>query len=346
MVFAAVLARAHRRCRILRRFFSTTTAVARHKGAVRRTITVTEPNAGRRLDALVRRELVGVPLAAVMKWMRTGVIRVNGKKAKPQQRLVTGDEISMPDVSQPPPAAKPRKLDLVIVYEDDDILIVDKPALLAAHAGTGQADSLADRVIAYLQAENAAVGYKPGLAQRLDKGVSGLVPIGKHAKALRLLAEQVTQDRVRKVYRAIVTGNVSAASGEITVPLRIDDEPMGNRPRVHPDPNGLPAHTQYTRVEVLPHATVLDVGIHTGRTHQIRAHLRHLGHPLIGDPRYGNAQRDARATGGATRAIPERPAMHARALSLTHPTTGAPLSFEAPMPQDLERLLDVLRIAR
>lgn len=331
---------------------------------MRRTLIVSEPNAGRRVDALIRRELSDIPLTVIMKWLRTGVIRVNGKKAKPQQRLATGDEITMPDTSQPPPGREPSqdqtssalasprkdtrrtaKPDLAVIYEDDDLLIVDKPALLAAHGGTGQIDSLDDRVIAYLDAANAPVGHKPGLAQRLDKGVSGLVPIGKNAKALRILAEHVAGDRVRKIYRAIVTGSVANASGDITVPLRIDDERMGDRPRVHPDANGLSAHTHYTRVEELARATVLDVDIHTGRMHQIRAHLRYLGHPLIGDPRYGDARRDVHATANQPKAIPQRPAMHARALTLVHPTSGVTMSFEAPMPRDLIRLLDALRQA-
>ncbi len=393
---------------------------------MRRVVKVTEPNAGRRLDAFVRRELEDVPLAAVMKWLRTGVVRVNGKKAKPAQRLATGDEITMPDTSQPPPsrpaepetshrstssalttppahssqpghsapsvqsersvqsarsvqserssrsvqsvqserssppsvtsansprparsAAGPRarspRVTFTVIYEDEHILVVDKPALLAAHAGTGQSDSLADQVARYLNAENAPTGHKPGLAQRLDRGVSGLVPIGKDAKALRIMAEHVARDRVRKIYRAIVIGTVAKAEGDITVPLRIDDQPMGNRPRVHPDPNGLPAHTRYSRIEVMPRASVLDVEIHTGRTHQIRAHLRHLGHPLIGDPRYGNPRRDLDAVGIHRDVIPQRPALHARQLIFEHPITSATLTLDAPLPSDLTDLCEALR---
>ncbi|MBC7792478.1 MAG: RluA family pseudouridine synthase [Clostridia bacterium] len=326
---------------------------------MRRTLVVTEPNAGRRVDALVRRELGNIALAPVMKWLRTGVIRVNGKKAKPAQRLAAGDAIAMPDTSTPlsnakadeigillPSVPKPKNKakPLAVIYEDDDILIVDKPAMLAAHAGTGQLDSLADRVEAYLDAANAAVGHKPALAQRLDRGVSGLVLIGKNAKALRLLAESITKDGIRKIYRAIVLGKVADATGDITVPLRVDDERMGDRPRVHPDPNALPAHTHYKRVEVMNAASLLDVEIHTGRTHQIRAHLRYIGHPLIGDPRYGSPKKDTQALGpSAMTALPQRPAMHARLLTFEHPTRHGTLTFEAPMPADLMRLLGALR---
>lgn len=323
------------------------------EGGMRRSITVSGPNAGRRVDAFLRRELASVPRHTLMKWLRTGVVRVNGKKVKPEARLAEGDEIGMPvltDDRQPTNDDRPAttdnrrpKLDLAVVYEDEDLLIVDKPAQLAAHAGTGQSDSLAARVARYLDAEHAPVGHKPGLAQRLDRGVSGLVPIGKHAAALRVLAAAVAADQVRKIYRAIVLGEVAAASGEIRLALRIDDEPMGDRPRVHPDPKGLPAHTSYTRVAQLRGAAILDVEIHTGRTHQIRAHLRAIGHPLIGDPRYGDARRE--------RALPphpalDRPALHARRLELTHPTTGVSVAVDAPLPKDMERLVTALETTR
>lgn len=369
---------------------------------MRRTIKVTGPNAGRRIDAFLRQELASIPRGTLMKWLRKGVVRLNGKKAKPEAKLVEGDEITTPrlegegdcdgreavvergwaradgrspitdgrapiadrrlpkadgrapivDDRKPPaanrsptsnnrspiPTRRPPQLE--IIYEDADILIVNKPAHLPAHAGTGHTDSLASRITTYLGAQNAPTGHKPGLAQRLDSGVSGLVPVGKHAAALRVMAAAVAADEVRKIYRGIVLGELAQAEGEIRLALRIDDEPMGNRPRVHPDPSGLPAHTTWRRVELLGGASVVDVEIHTGRTHQIRAHLRAIGHPLLGDPRYGNPAAEKKLAKGA--AI-DRPALHARQLLFKHPTTGAPITADAPLPQDMARVLAALR---
>ena len=317
---------------------------------MRRSIKVSGPNAGRRVDAFLRKELASVPRHTLMKWLRTGVVRVNGKKVKPEARLNEGDEIGMPvleedrgpkaDDRSPKADRRLPKTDLRVIFEDPDLLIVDKPAHLPAHAGTGHSDSLAARVIAYLDAEHAPVGHKPGLAQRLDSGVSGLVPIGKHAAALRVLAAAVAADEVRKIYRGVVLGELAEAEGEILLALRIDDEPMGNRPRVHPDRNGLPAHTTWKRVELLAGASVVDVEIHTGRTHQIRAHLKAIGHPLIGDPRYGNPLAEKKL--GVATAI-DRPALHARRLTLRHPTTREDLAADAPLPADMNRLLAALR---
>ena len=322
---------------------------------VHRSIVVTAPNAGRRVDAFLKRELALVPRSAVMKWIRTGLIRVNGKRTKGEARLAEGDDVRVPasannlseernkplgasDVSGR--CSTSRRAPLIIVYEDADLLIVDKPAYLPAHAGTGhERDSLAARVAAYLDADNAPVGHKPGLAQRLDAGVSGLIPIGKNAAVLRVLAKAVAGDQLRKIYRAVVLGSPASDHDDIRIPLRVGDEPMGNKPRTHPDPNGQPAHSTYTVVERLPGVTVVDVEIHTGRTHQIRAHMRAIGHPLLGDPRYGDARRER----DLELAPLGRPALHARHLAFTHPSTGKPISVDAPLPSDLEKIIAELR---
>jgi RluA family pseudouridine synthase len=314
-----------------------------------RSIVVTAPNAGRRVDAFLKRELADIPRGAMMKWIRTGLIRVNGKRTKGEARLAEGDEIRVPmddpsrsDHAPTRPAPARAKLPgLAIIYEDADILVVDKPAHLPAHAGTGhERDSLEARVSAYLNAEHAPVGHKPGLAQRLDSGVSGLVPIGKHAGALRVFAKAVSDDRLRKIYRAIVLGTPSKDNDDIRIPLRVDDQRMGNKPRTHPDANGQSAHSTYTVIEKLQGVTIVDVEIHTGRTHQIRAHMRAIGHPLLGDPRYGNPDKE-RALELGTRL--GRPALHARRLEFAHPISNKMIVADAPLPKDLEKILAELR---
>lgn len=312
---------------------------------MRRTVRIDHANAGRRLDAYLRKLLPDVSLGTVMKWIRTGVVRVNARRAKAAARLAEGDELTLPDVlTEPEPHAKrpPRLPPPAIVHEDDDLLVLDKPAGLACHAGTGHTtDSLAARLTAYLDRAHAPPGHRPGLAQRLDRGVSGLVPAGKHAAALRALAGQVERNELDKVYLALVDGAPPHDRGSIDVPLRIDDEPRGDRPRAHPDrERGLPAHSEYRVIERLPDAALLEVRITTGRTHQIRAHLRAIGHPILGDPRYGLPARNQALRGTYGLA---RPFLHAARLTLSHPATGETLRYEAPLPADLARVLAGLR---
>ena len=309
-------------------------------------ITVDAANAGRRLDAYLRKVRPEVPLAALMRWIRTGVVRLNGRKAKPDRRLSAGDTLGLPPANAPVAAAptKARRKRLPapkIIYEDDDLIIAFKPAGLACHAGTGhEDDSLAARIAAYLHAEHAAPGHRPGLAQRLDRGVSGLIPVGKHAAALRALAAAGTAGKLDKMYTALVAGRIRRKEGVINVPLRVDDQPMGNLPRTVPDEiHGKPAHTAFRVAARFADATLVEVRIRTGRTHQIRAHMRALGHPLLGDPRYGMAARNAplRETYGL-----DRPFLHAGLLQLDHPMHGEPMQFLAPLPADLQRVVNSL----
>lgn len=309
-------------------------------------ITIDAVNVGRRLDAYLRKARPDLPLAALMRWIRTGVVRVNGRKAKPDRRLAEGDTLGLPAANAPQPSAavKPRRRRLPkpeIVYEDGDLLIAFKPAGLACHAGTGhEDDSLAVRIAAYLHAEDAPPGHRPGLAQRLDNLVSGLVPVGKHAAALRVLSAASAAGKLDKMYTALVAGRVKHREGVIDVPLRVDDQPMGDRPRTVPDAeNGKPAHTAYRVAARWADATLLEVRILTGRTHQIRAHMRALGHPLLGDPRYGIEARNAplRETYGLS-----RPFLHAGWLQLRHPIKGESMQFTAPLPEDLQRVIRAL----
>lgn len=303
--------------------------------------TVDAPNVGRRLDGYVRRLCADVPLATLMKWIRVGAVRLNGKRAKALSRLQEGDEIRIPAVGVPQSVTERPRVRLPapeILYEDADLLIANKPAFLACHAGTGHADdSLAARVEQYLDTYDAPPGHRPGLAQRLDRGVSGVVPLGKHAAALRALALQVQAGAADKTYIAFVDGVLGDDAGEITIPLRVDDEPMGNRPRVFPDPvNGKPAHTRFQVTARWRDVTRVEVRILTGRTHQIRAHLRAIGHAILGDPRYGDPGRNDRLfqTYGL-----DRPCLHAARLVLSHPMHDAVVRCEAPLPPDMQRLM-------
>jgi 23S rRNA pseudouridine1911/1915/1917 synthase len=289
-----------------------------------REIRIDAANAGRRLDAFLRQLLPELPRGTLMKWIRKGVVRVNGKKGKGETRLAEGDLLGLPDVHAQPGVRRelPKP---VVVYEDEDLLIADKPAGLASHAGTGhEEDSLEARIVAYLGAHDAAPGHRPGLAQRLDADVSGLLPVGKHAVALRALA---AADKA-KTYVALVEGRMREESGTIDLALEVGDEPARDRPRTKPVAAGQRAVTHWRVVERFAAATLIEVTIETGRTHQIRAHLAAVEHPIMGDPRYGRPTREL-----------ARPFLHAARLSLPHPRDGRTIAVESPLPEDLARLL-------
>lgn len=329
-------------------------------------LTVTPANVGRRLETVACAWLAEVPRGRLLKWLRRGTLRVNGRRAAPSLRLAEGDVLNLRVRIQPEgaetqtgagegaapvgasPFAGPRLDDASspprhrlpppdVIYEDDDLLVVHKPAGLASHGGIGHADdSLAARLVDYLDAHNAPPGERVGLAQRLDAGVSGLLPCGKHAQALRVLMGPPHGPKLDKIYLAIVTGAPEDNTGTIHLPLRSTDAPRGDVPKVVVDRiAGKPATTDYVVLARFAHRSLLALRLHTGRTHQIRAHLRAIGHPLLGDPRYGHEPANvwAQATFGV-----RRPMLHAARLQLAHPVTGVALSFTAPLPPDMARL--------
>lgn len=330
-------------------------------------LVVNQANVGRRLESVACAWLAEVPRGRLLKWLRRGTLRVNGKRSAPGLRLAEGDVLNLrvrltpeaglaprddaegpaPDATEegyvaapavaPAPMARRRLPAPIVLFEDAHLLVVDKPAGLASHGGIGHADdSLAARLVDYLDAHDAPVGERVGLAQRLDAGVSGLVPCGKHARALKVLMGPPHGPKLDKTYLAVVAGVVEDDSGTINLPLRSTDAPRGDVPKVLVDRiAGKPAQTDFVVLARFAQRSLLALRLHTGRTHQIRAHLRALGHPLLGDPRYGHAPANARAeqTFGV-----RRPLLHAARLTLAHPETGAQLAFAVPLPFDMARL--------
>lgn len=309
-------------------------------------IVIDSQNAGRRLETVVFTVLQDVPRSRLMKWLRTGKIRLNGSRTRPRALLAQGDTIAIPfdpELSAYEPrerAAAPAVLlpPLDILFEDDVLLLVNKPAHLASHPGMlHNDDSLSARVVAHLGAHDAPVGHRPGLAQRLDAGVTGIVPCGKNAAVLRVLSGPPHGPALQKTYLALVAGQVRQNQGSIMAPLLVTDQPMGNAPKVVVDEvAGQAAHTDYLVVERFADMTLLQLTLRTGRTHQIRAHLRHLGHSILGDPRYGDAAINsylAESFGVL------RPMLHAHQLQMAHPVSGAALDVCAPVPADMCKLM-------
>lgn len=321
-----------------------------HPRAMQATFTIDAANEGRRLETVLCDVLTDVPRSRLMKWLRTGKIRLNGGRTRPRALLAIDDVVRLPfdpdaQDTQLTPAeqaarkpAPPTLPPLDVVFEDDVLLIVNKPAHLASHPGMQhQEDSLTARIVQHLDAHHAPAGKRPGLAQRLDAGVTGLVPCGKTAAVLKTLSGPPHGKPLHKSYLALVTGVVVQDKGSITAPLLVTDAPMGNVPKVIVDQlQGVAAHTDYSVVRRFSDATLLDVTLRTGRTHQIRAHLRYLGHSILGDARYGDAARNAYLE---TSFGVKRPLLHAHTLRMHHPLDGSALTFAAPVPEDMARLM-------
>jgi 23S rRNA pseudouridine955/2504/2580 synthase len=309
-------------------------------------LTVSADAAGQRLDKYVRRALRDVPLSHVYKMFRTRKIRVNGSRGRPEQLLVDGDKIAIRGDEEKllvPAAgavkgARPVKHTFRVLHEDEHVLVVDKPAGLAAHPGSGiEGATLVDEVRAYLRVpDDLPPGeFRPSPAHRLDRDTSGIVVTAKTRKAMVRLGELFTEgDEIRKAYLALAKGKMPRPTGVIELPLSEHEQTSRSRDR-----RGVNFQEAVTRWQVTASnhdASFLSVRIETGRTHQIRRHLQAMGHPVAGDRRYGDFpfNKEARSRWGLRRMF-----LHAWKLEIPHPITGAPLRLESPLPPDLVEVL-------
>lgn len=309
-------------------------------------LTVSDDAAGQRLDKYVRRALRDVPLSHVYKMFRTRKVRVNGARGRPEQLLAAGDRIAIRGDEErllSPPAgaergARPPSPTFGVLHEDPDLLAVDKPAGLAAHPGTGiTGATLVEMARAHLRVpEDLPPGeFRPSPAHRLDRDTSGIVLVAKTRKAMVRLGEIFTAgDEVRKTYLALAKGKLPRETGTIDQPLSEHEQTTRSKAA-----RGVNMQEAVTRWKVLSSnrdASLLAVTIETGRTHQIRRHLQAIGHPVAGDTRHGDFPFNRLAK---TRWGLRRMALHAWRLELPHPTTGARIRLEAPLPADLAEVL-------
>lgn len=320
------------------------------RGAIR--IEVGEDDAERRLDALIRRRF-GLPRPLVMKLIRKGDVRLNGRRADPAARLAIGDRVEVAGVRAPPAPARaagraaPRRAPATrvdpraIVYEDADILVFDKPPGVVAHAGSGHERGVVDALIAYLDIPPGAP--RPALVNRLDRDTSGLIVLARTPLALRRLNAAIRRGEMKKGYLALVRGAPAPEAGEIRGALAKRRGPDGlERMEVLGDgEGGLPALTRYRTERRLAggRAALLALAPETGRTHQLRAHLAWRGHPIALDRKYGDARFNAEIEEGTGL---RRLFLHASALAFPHPRTGAPVRVAAPLPPDLVAALEWL----
>jgi 23S rRNA pseudouridine955/2504/2580 synthase len=312
-------------------------------------IEVSADAAGQRLDKFVRRALRAVPLSHVYKMLRTRKVRVNGKRGRAEQILAAGDRVAIRGDGErllAPPAAPaaPRGVPaLAVLFEDEHLLAVDKPAGLAAHPGTGiRGATLVEAARAHLAvpADLSPAEFRPSPAHRLDRDTSGVVLVAKTRRAMAALGEVLARGDVAKTYLALVKGKMPRQRGTIDIPLAEHEQTARSRERR--GVNFQEAVTHYEVLASMREASLLSVRIETGRTHQIRRHLQAVGHPVAGDRRHGDFawNRLARARWGLGRMF-----LHAWRLAAPHPAGGGPLRLEAPLPPELAAVLERLNLA-
>ena len=299
--------------------------------------------AGTRLDAYLASQIEGWSRARLQRLIENEDVLVNGKASKPSYKLRENDEIDVELISPPADVFAPENIPIEIVYEDNTLVVVNKPAGLVVHPAAGTPSGTLANALAYhfQQLPDGGTGVRPGLVHRLDRDTSGLLVVAKTEAALENLSDQFRDRTVFKSYVALVHGRVTSNSGKIDQPLARD---LSNRTRMAVVRGGRNALTLYRVRRSFDRFTLLDVELKTGRTHQIRVHLAWMKHPVVGDETYGggrdNTIQDARLR-ARVRSL-NRQFLHAEKLGFTHPKTNEFVKFEAPLPAALEALLEIL----
>jgi 23S rRNA pseudouridine1911/1915/1917 synthase len=286
---------------------------------------------GLRFDQALARLFPQYSRNRLQAWLKSGHIKLDGRSAEARHAVSGGEAV----VLEPPPAPdaaapKAQRMPLKIVHEDADVIVIDKPSGLVVHPGAGQPDrTLLNALLAH--APKLAGVPRAGIVHRLDKDTSGLLVVAKTVEAQAALAKQLADRSMRRIYLAVVQGD-PPASGTIDAPLGRD---VRSRVRMAVTHRGKPARTTFRVVERFGHAALIECRLETGRTHQIRVHLQHIRHPLIGDSVYRRGTRHGFSF--------PRQALHAAELTLNHPRSGEALTWRAPLPRDMNRLLKDLR---
>ncbi|HET6781501.1 MAG TPA: RluA family pseudouridine synthase [bacterium] len=292
---------------------------------------VDEAHGGTRLDAFLARHLPTVSRSRIKTLIASGRVSVDGADAKPATPVRRGQRVEVDVPALPRVELQPEPIPLDVLYEDDQLMVINKPAGLTVHPGAGRPQgTLANAILARIPQLRGDTD-RPGIVHRLDKDTSGALVVAKTPEAQASLQAQVAARSAGRRYMALVHGDVRQDEG--TIAARIGRHPR-RRTKMAVRPDGREAVTHYRIVERFPGFTMIEARLITGRTHQIRVHFAHLGHPVVGDPRYGG-RRETLGLG--------RQALHAWKLEFTHPQTGRVMSFEAPLPEDIAQVLAWLR---
>ena len=301
-------------------------------------LTVTGESAGQRLDQFLHAAGPEHSRSFLQKLIASGAVRVQGQPVKPSYRVRAGDAVTVEIPAPQPLAALPENIPLAVLYEDADLIVLNKAAGIVVHPAAGNlAHTLVNALLHHCQGQLAGIGgvARPGIVHRLDKGTSGCLVVAKTDAAHQSLVAQFKARQVRKIYRAICSGVFREPSGRIATTIgrsTHDRKKMSAQPA-----RGRPALTEYRVLRQHADRAMVELTLHTGRTHQIRVHMAHIGHALVGDATYGyRRSRSSLDTPRSTISI-ERPLLHAYKLAFTHPRTGQPLEFVAPIPEDMIR---------
>ena len=297
-------------------------------------LTITDQEAGERLDRVLAARTPGVSRMRLRQALDEGQVLVNGEPQPAGWRVSAGDRLRLTAPLDEPSAMTPEDLPLPVLYEDADLIVVDKPAGMVVHpAGRHRSGTLANALAHHFNVRGGAdPPVRPGIVHRLDRATSGLMVVAKNQRALSRLTVEFQQKRVEKRYLALVHGTVGPDQGEWEAPIGSDPEAT---PRWGIREGGRPAHTRYIVRERLPPHTLLELEPVTGRTNQLRLHCAYFGHPILGDELFGRGPESG----------PGRLFLDAFRLAFTHPATGERMRFERPLPVELERHLDALRRA-
>ena len=304
---------------------------------------LTAATAGTRLDVFASAE-TGLTRSAVAKLLSEGALLVNGRVENKNYKLRVGDVVELTLPEPEPDDARPQNIPLDVVYEDNDIIVINKPSGMVVHPAAGNPDgTLVNALLYHCRDSLSGIGgvSRPGIVHRIDKDTSGLIAVAKNDAAHLSLAEQLKTHSMRRVYYAIVVGSFKEDSGVVDAPIgRCPTDRKKMAVIRDPEKTSRNAVTHWTVVERYSGFSLVRCELETGRTHQIRVHMSFKGHPLMGDTVYG---------GGHTRFEKENASLisgqclHAAALHLTHPVSGEDMVFTAPLPSAFERLLEKLR---
>ncbi|HUU45984.1 MAG TPA: RluA family pseudouridine synthase [Acidobacteriota bacterium] len=322
-------------------------------GAIQHRHTVTEAEAGQRVDRFLADTLDDCSRTQIQRAAAAGTLYIDGRSAKPNHRLHTDEIIEItltrPEPTDTPP--QPEAIDLDVVYEDDHLIVINKPAGMVVHPAVGNwsgtlVNALLGRGV-FAAGSPVGGGQRPGIVHRLDKGTSGLLVCARTESAHRKLAEQLKERTLSRIYRAVTWGRFKDDITEIEKPV---GRSLSDRKKMAVTRRGRPAKTTVRVIERFILAELVEATLATGRTHQIRVHLTKIGHPVVGDSDYsGGAARlkgiypERRPLGRAMLATIDRPALHAYTLSLDHPATGERMSWTVEPPGDFQALLTSCR---
>ena len=300
---------------------------------------VEDVDAGKRLDSfLAEKNTANYTRSFIGKMIEENLVLYNGKPSKASTKIKTGDKIELFEKEPEPLAVKGEEIPLEIVYEDDDLMVINKPRGMVVHPAPGHTSgTLVNAVLSHAGESLSSINgvLRPGIVHRIDKDTSGLILVCKNDFSHKALAKQLEEHSITRRYHAICSGRLKEEQGTVSAPIGRDEK--NRKQQAINYKHGKDAITHYRLLENLQNASLLECRLETGRTHQIRVHMKSIGHPLLGDPLYG-PKKNLYAIKGQ--------ALHAMVLGFVHPRSEEYMEFSADYPEDFQKLLNKLRMIR